>query len=392
MRTEPIIGIQASVLRWARETANLSIAEVAKSLKKPEELIEAWETGEKAPTYPQLESLAYDLYKRPLALFFLPKPPEEPRVQTEFRSLPTDDLLSLDRDTLLLIRKARAFRFALEELYGGHTPAERPIWKEISLSEKRAAAPQAKAVRAFLGITLEQQQNWPSADYALKEWRRAIERCGVFVFKHSFKQRDISGFCLVDAELPLIMINNSTTKTRQTFSLLHELAHVLFKRSGISVFDDERLEALPPHDRAIEKFCNAVAAEILVPLQDFRIQIAQWQIEPKAATDAQFSELADRYNVSRAVILRRLLNENQVSRQFYQRKTAEWDAQQTEAVGSGGNYYATQGVYISNTFVREVFSRYSKKLLSKSEAADLIGIAPKNLAKLGDQILKGAEA
>lgn len=392
MPAEAVIGVQATVLRWARETANLSIADVAKRLKKPEELIDAWEAGDEAPTYPQLESLAYELYKRPLALFFLPKPPEEPRAQTEFRSLPTDDLLALNRDTIFLIRKARAFRFALEELYGARTPADRPIWKEIALSEVRAAAPQAKAVRAFLGITLEQQKAWPSADYALKEWRRAIETCGVFVFKHSFKQRDISGFCLVDAELPLIMINNSTTKTRQIFSLLHELAHVLFKRSGISVFDDERLEALPPHDRAIEKFCNAVAAETLVPLQDFRVQIAQWQVEPKAATDAQFGELADRYNVSRAVILRRLLDENRVSRQFYQRKTAEWDAQQTEAGGSGGNYYATQGAYLSDTFVREVFSRYSKKLLSKGEAADLIGVAPKNLAKLGDQILKGVEA
>ncbi len=70
-------------------------------------------------------------------------------------------------------------------------------------------------------------------DDALKLWRRAIEAHGVFVFKDSFKQGAISGFCLRHDEFPIILINNSTTKTRQTFSLLHEL-FLLFNRSGIS--------------------------------------------------------------------------------------------------------------------------------------------------------------
>ncbi|MBB5519165.1 ImmA/IrrE family metallo-endopeptidase [Amphiplicatus metriothermophilus] len=389
-RAKTVIGVQASILRWARETANLSIGDVAKRLKKPEAVIEAWEAGEKSPTYPQLERLAYDLYKRPLALFFLPAPPDEPRAQTEFRSLPTDDLLSLDRDTIFLIRRARAFRFALEELYAKHSPVERPIWKEIVLSEASPLESQAQAIRSSLGVSLEEQRDWPSPDHALKEWRRAIEARGVFVFKHAFKQRDISGFCLVDDEFPLIMVNNSTTKTRQIFSLLHELAHVLFHRSGISVFDDIRIESLPAQDRAIEKFCNAIAAEILVPLQDFRVATARWA--PQAASDEQYEELAKRYHVSRAVILRRFLDEGRVTRQFYRRKAEEWDSQRSQSAGEGGNYYATQGAYLSETFVREVFSRYAKRLLSRDEAAELIGVAPKNLSKLEDQILKGAQA
>lgn len=389
---EPVNGLQPTVLRWARETANLSVAEVAEKLKKPTDTVEAWEAGAGAPTYAQLERLAYDLYKRPLALFFLPAPPSEPRAQTEFRSLPADDLIALDRDTVFLIRKARAFHFALQEVFGSRSPVDAPLWKEIRLSENSPIGPQANAVREALGVSLDDQREWQDPDQALKEWRRRIEARGIFVFKHTFKQREISGFCLVKDEFPLIMVNNSTTKTRQIFSLLHELAHVLSNRNGISTFDDSRIEALPNSDRTIERFCNAVAAEILVPEKDFRLQAQQWAVDPVDATDEQYSALAERYHVSREVILRRFLDDALVSRSFYQTKSATWNSQKAEKSGGGGNYYATQGAYLSEAFLREVFSRYSRRQLSKFEAAELIGVAPKNLSKLQDQVLQGSAA
>ena len=390
MRFEPVEGIQPKVLKWARESANLTLVDVATKLKKSADIIEEWEKGGSAPTYPQLEKLAYELYKRPLALFFLPAPPPEPKPQTEFRSLPADDLITLDRDTIFLIRKARAFHVALHELFGDRSPVEAPIWKEIRLSAARPVAQQATAVRNALSVNLDQQSSWRDADHALREWRRSIETRGVFVFKHAFKQREISGFCLVKDELPLIMINNSTTKTRQIFSLLHELAHVLFHRSGISRFDDTRIEALPNVDRNIERFCNEIAAEILVPAEDFRICATRRGIDPGNATDDDFSDFARRYHVSREVILRRFLDEGSITRPFYLKKSAEWVAQIGDKGGSGGNYYATQGAYLSEAFLRAVLGRYARRQLTKFEAADLIGIAPKNLSKLQDQVLQGA--
>ena len=87
-----VAGIQPSVLRWARMSANLTVSDVADKLKRTVAEIEEWETGAAAPSYPQLEKLAYDLYKRPLATFFLPTPPNEPSPKTEFRSLPDQDL------------------------------------------------------------------------------------------------------------------------------------------------------------------------------------------------------------------------------------------------------------------------------------------------------------
>ena len=387
----PVTGIQPSVLRWARVSANLTVSDVADKLKRTAAEIEDWEAGTAAPSYPQLEKLAYDLYKRPLATFFLPAPPSEPNPRAEFRSLPDQDLDALSRDTLLLIRKARAYQFALEELYGARNPVEPPIWRAVQLSTARPVVAQAARVREALAVSLDQQREWHDDDEALKRWRRAIEAGGVFVFKNAFKQRELSGFCLANPEFPVIVVNNSTTKTRQVFSLIHELAHALLQRNAISAFDETRIEALPVRDRAIERFCNAVAAEVLVPLADFRTQVRTLPANLEAAGDDRFATLARRYHVSRAVVLRRMLDDERVSSAFYQAKTAEWDGQR-EAGGSGGNFHATQNAYISEKFAREVFARYTRRQISLDEAADYFDLAPKNVEKLQDLVLRGATA
>ncbi len=74
MRYESVVGIQPSVLRWARESLGLHISDVAGKLKRSLDEIVSWEEGRAAPTYPQLEKLAYQVYKRPLAVFFLTQP------------------------------------------------------------------------------------------------------------------------------------------------------------------------------------------------------------------------------------------------------------------------------------------------------------------------------
>ena len=68
--TEKVTGTQPSVLRWARESQGYSIEEVASRLKRDPSEVAAWETGAESPTYVQLETLAYKIYKRPLAVFF----------------------------------------------------------------------------------------------------------------------------------------------------------------------------------------------------------------------------------------------------------------------------------------------------------------------------------
>lgn len=276
MKYEPVTGVQSEIFRWARKSVGLTVLDVAKMLKRQPEEIEAWESGDAAPTYPQLEKLAYQIYKRPLAVFFLPTPPDEVVPQREFRTLPDTDMETLARDTYLHIRRAHAYQIALKELFDGHNPTERRIWKALTLSLSQNVAAQATSIREFMGVTLEKQIEWRDDEHALKGWRKAIEDSGVFVFKAAFKQKDISGFCLMDEHLPVIYLNNSTTKTRQTFSLLHELAHLLFSVNGLSKFDTSYFDRLPATEKRIEQFCNAIAAEVLIPEKDFSVQATQF--------------------------------------------------------------------------------------------------------------------
>ncbi|MBK6957004.1 MAG: ImmA/IrrE family metallo-endopeptidase [Nitrosomonas sp.] len=390
MKSESVLGIQPELLRWARKTVGMSVTEVADSLKRKPEEIESWEAGHSAPTYPQLEKLAYQLYKRPLAVFFLPEPPEETTPQREFRTLPTADLQTLSRDTYLQIRRAHAYQIALKELFGGHNPASRCIWKSLSLSIRGDLAQQAQQIRQFFGVTLEEQIAWKSDTIALKQWRQAVEDCGVFVFKAAFKQKDISGFCLMDENLPIIYLNNSTTKTRQIFSLLHELAHLLLSINGFSKFDTDYIARLPESEKQLEIFCNAIAAEILIPGRDFAIQAERFPANIEAAPETLLSDLAGRYGVSREVILRRFLDLGRVSRVFYENKTMRWSAQKQPA--GGGNWYLNQGAYLSDRFAKEVVSRHFRGQISLEQASDFLGIKPKSYAGFEERILQGSGA
>lgn len=390
MKRQPVSGVQPEMLRWARKTVGLSVADVALSLKRKPEEIEAWESGDDAPSYSQLEKLAYQLYKRPLAVFFLPAPPEEAIPQRKFRTLPDADLQALSRDTYLHIRRAHAFQIALRELFDGHNPAGRSIWKSLSLSLSGGIAEQAGGIRKFLGITLEDQISWKSDELALKRWRQAIEDSGVFVFKAAFKQKDISGFCLADEHLPVVYLNNSTTKTRQIFSLLHELAHLLLSMNGLSKFDTSYIDRLPQTEKRLERFCNAVAAEVLIPASDFAEQEKLFPANVEKASEEMFSGLASRYGVSRETVLRRFLDQERVTASFYENQAKRWAAQKKES--SGGSWYLNQGTYLSDRFAKEVIGRHYRHQITLEQAADFLGIKPKNFAGFEERVLQGAGA
>ncbi|MGH9840851.1 MAG: ImmA/IrrE family metallo-endopeptidase [Blastocatellia bacterium] len=380
-----VVGIEPAILKWARESQGYSVEDVALSLKRDREEIVAWETGDGAPTYAQLEELAYKLYKRPLAVFFLPKPPAEPSLKQKFRTLPEFEMDALAADTRYKLRLAQALQLSLRELNEGHNPAERKIFRDISLTVSTGFREQAARVREYLGISIQVQTAWQSSEESLKAWRNAIEEAGVYVFKHAFKQQTISGFCLLGAEFPIIFINNSTSKTRQTFSLAHELGHLLLHVNGISKFDPGYIEDLPQNAKRIEQLCNAFAAELLAPSADF-----DRQVQGNArVTDEAIKNLASRYCVSWEVVLRRLLEKQLVTKTFYQAKIKEWAAGSShEKVGSGGNYYATQAAYLGERYLQLVFGKYYQGKLSLEQVADYLGVKTKSVAGLENIALR----
>ena len=377
------------MLRWARESQGYSIDDVAQHLKRNPAEIAAWESesSDAAPTYAQLEDLAYTLYKRPLAVFFLPAPPREPVVKQEFRTLPDLDLEQLAADTRYQIRLARAFQLSLKELNDGVNPSERKIFREMAVSVNVDVRKAALQARESLGITLANQSAWKSTEDALAAWRNMVEENGVFVFKHSFKQKAISGFCLADEEFPVIYLNNSTAKVRQIFSLFHELAHLLLRVNAISKFDRSYVDLLPQKEKRIEQFCNAFAAELLVPFQDFGAQV-------KSLTridDRTVAQLAWHYHVSREVILRRILDRGLVDQTYYETKVRQWAAEKEDS-GSGGNANATQASYLGEKYLRLVFGKHYQGKINLEQVADYLGVRSKRVAELEAIMLRKAAA
>jgi Zn-dependent peptidase ImmA (M78 family) len=379
--SQPVTGIQPNLLRWARESHGFSIGAVADKLKRDPTEIMAWERGESAPTYPQLEKLAYEIYHRPLAVFFFPAPPNEPNPQQAFRSLHNTNLEHLEPDTRYKIRLAMALQGSLKELHNHQNPNPQPIFRDVRLNLDKSIPEQAKLVRTALSASLEIQLRWKDAEAALKAWRDMIENTGIYVFKNTFKQKSISGFCLLDEELPIIYLNNSTTKTRQIFSLLHELIHILLQTSTISRI--EIPEQNDEHSR-IERFCNALAAEILMPSNDFAKQIQNTQ----EFDDPFIQQLARRYGVSREAILRKLLDQEKVSADHYNQKASAWKAQQKPNTDGGGKYHTTQASYLGERYLTMVLSKYNNGMISLEQTAAYLGVKAKSIAGFEDIIAR----
>jgi transcriptional regulator with XRE-family HTH domain len=233
------IAVNGDVITWARERAGMSPDEAAQKFSK----IAAWEAGTASPSYPQLESMA-DEFRIPVAVFFFPERPNVPRIEETFRTLPDTEFARLPRRIQFLLRKAKAFQLGLHELTQGRNPAERLITRDVEFTARMSPDTMAARVREYLGISLDRQTAWRNADEALKEWRQALYRVGIFVFKDAFREESFSGFSLYDEVFPIIYVNNSAAPTRQIFTLFHELGLLLFHTSGIDPLDDQYLERL----------------------------------------------------------------------------------------------------------------------------------------------------
>ena len=378
-------AVNPGVLRWARERSGLSVQEAAAMLGKTADVISEWESGDSAPSYAQLEKVAYKLYKRPLAIFFFPEPPIEKDPKTEFRLLPLSELEGLHRDTLLAVRQGLAYQDSLRELTGGTNPAGMRIFQEINPKRFKSTEALSTRARELLGVSLETQKSWDSIRDAFKIWRDAVESCGIFVFKRSFKQRDVSGFCLFDTEFPIIFINNGTSYSRQIFSLFHELAHILYSISGMTKEDNSYVDELPRTDKHLEVACNKFAASLLVPDSEFTSRT-----KGKVASDDEIQNLAAEYKVSREVILRKFLDLGFVDQRQYEQKARQW-RQEFESRGrtGGGNYYATQATYLGRKFLGLAFSCYYSGRCTLQDLAHHLNVRARNIEGLEEFVTRG---
>jgi hypothetical protein len=257
------LPITPSVLSWAFARSGHSLDDMKADFKD----FDTWLAGEGAPTYAQLEHLA-DKLKLPVAAFFFPEPPKLAPIRESFRTLPDLEYSHLPPNVIRMLHKAKAMQLNLAELNDGRNPSPRLLMRDVRPQPRETIERLADRVRRYLDITIEVQRSWQTIDVAMEQWRKIVVGAGIFVFKDAFRETDYAGFCLFDDEFPIVYINNSASKSRQIFTLFHELAHILFHTSGIDTESGALVERLPADSKRIEVWCNRFAARLLVPEQE----------------------------------------------------------------------------------------------------------------------------
>lgn len=376
-RLEKITAVNSELMKWARESCNMSVSFVAEQIDKTPEQVIAWEAGADHPTYTQLEKLS-SLYKKPLAIFFFSNIPQINTPKSSCRSLPEHIYDSLSYKVIRKINDARAMQINLYELNNNSNPAPQLLTNFSFSKDLRKAALE---LRRVLGVPVEVQKQNRKNDDAFEMWRDRFLNYGIYIFKDAFEDDSISGFCLCDPVFPIIYINNSMSFTRQIFTLFHEFYHLISDTSGIDKMEDDYFGFLSQEQLEIEKACNSFAGEFLVPNHDFDKEISGLEVNENVILN-----LAYKYNVSREVIARKLLERNIITQDEYEQKRDEYlndaiRARQKNKEG-GGNYYNTLISYLGYGYLHLVYDNYRKQRIDVFQLSEYTRTKIENLPKL----------
>lgn len=363
------VAASVPVLRWAAQRARLhDDVLTARFNKWP-----LWLSGEAQPTLKQLEDFAR-LTHTAFGYFFLPQPPALALPVPDFRTLrdevlaePSSDLL----DTLYLCQQRQEWYRDHARVHG--LPAL-PFVGGSSVQEAPEAV--AQRLRGTLGLSTEARRQLPTWTDALRQLIAKAEDAGIMVMvssvvgSNSHRTLDVGefrGFALADGLAPLIFLNGADSKAAQMFTLAHELAHVWLGATGVS----DTQAGLEPEQR-IERWCNQVAAELLMPLAE--LQAAH---QSDAPIPDEIQRLAREFKVSTLVALRRLFDAGYMSRaSLWQNYRDEQERLRTlkERSSSGGDFYRSMGARTSKRFARAIVSSTLEGLTSFPDAFRMLGV------------------
>ncbi|MXW86021.1 MAG: ImmA/IrrE family metallo-endopeptidase [Boseongicola sp. SB0673_bin_14] len=346
------VPVNPELLSWARERAGVDQEDLAVRFKKLPE----WETGQTRPTLKQVEAFARTVHV-PIGYLFLSEPPEESLPIPDFRTLaghavtrPSPNLL----DTVHACQERQSW-------YRNHARVAGEPDLGFVGSSSIEASPESVAIRMreTLEFDLAARRECSTWSDALRLFIRRADDAGVLVMvsgivmsnsHRSLDPAEFRGFALCDPLAPLIFVNGKDTKAAQMFTLAHELAHVWLGATALS-----NLGAAPGRGfRKEEVWCNAVAAELLVPLDALRSNLRNDESLP----DAQ-SRLARTFKVSTLVILRRLLDAGWLTRERFD---AAWtlEHERLRALAKSGN---AGGGDFHRTTIARVGRRFARALV-----------------------------
>lgn len=389
MPRSPEALIEPSLLIWARKSAGFSTKDVAKKLNVKLEKVEAWESGKARPSVAQLRRLC-PIYKRPLAVFFLPEPPRDFMPVRDYRrlaDLSSPDEISADlRSEIRRILELRDAAISLLEDIEERKLPELPIVGRYTDNPDELAA----RIRKALAISSRVQSEWTDEFTALREWRNAAEGLGVLVTQASGIELDeMRGFSVADSQLPLICLNAADRANGRIFTLMHELTHVVLREGGLCEWEHPRRRS--PENKQAEAFCNRVAGAVLVPEEDLlQDPTVRGTSGPRAWSDEEVRLLAQRFSVSREVILRRLLIVGRATDTFYQRRR-EALLKEYKLLGKRKPFPVAYEKRIANalgrSFIQLVLTSYHERRLTLDDTSSLIGVRLKHLPAIEQEVM-----
>ena len=375
------VPVKPELLRWARHRAGLGRSEFPARFRKLPE----WEAGRLQPTLRQLEDFARKVHV-PVGTLLLDDPPEESVPIPDFRTVgsgplpqPSPNLL----DTIYLCQERQGwYQDYLRAL--GAEPLDF-VGRLSTISDTRVAA---EAMRDKLNITVDGRLKHRTPEQALSACIASAEKTGVLVMVsgvvgsntgRKLDPREFRGFALADPLAPLVFLNGLDAKSAQVFTLAHELAHLWLGTSALSNLPSPST----PGIRKEEVWCNAVAAEFLVPLADI-----ERQLRPHEPLDEAKMRLSRHFKVSTLVVLRRLLDLGWIDRGRFD---ASWSREvalyESVRQSGGGDFYRTAFSRLSKPFARAVIADTREGKTRYTDAFRMLGVRnPATLDRMASEL------
>jgi Zn-dependent peptidase ImmA (M78 family) len=388
--------VNPNILTWARTTAGLSQQEAAHALgfndtkgRTAAQRLQALEAGEEEVSRSVLSKMA-KTYRRSLLVFYLEEPPRTGDRGQDFRTVPGAQPPHFNPLLDALIRDLRA-RQGIVHAVAQETEAQ-PLDFVGNASMSTRPHELAADIMKRLNFSLDEFRRQGTPNEAFNYLRRQIEEAGIYVlllgnlgsYHTNIPVGTFRGFAIADPIAPFIVINDQDARTAWSFTALHEVAHLWLGATGIS---GESTEA------QIEKYCNEVAGEILLPAADIGALRNIRSLALPAAIAAIAAFATDR-NISRDMVAYRLLRINairertwrQLAAHFRQERQAILARESEEDRGTGGpSYYVLRRHRLGNALLDFVRRSLGEGAITHTKAGQVLGVKPRNV----DPLLQG---
>jgi Zn-dependent peptidase ImmA (M78 family)/DNA-binding XRE family transcriptional regulator len=292
------VKVQPSVLQWLRASSGWSPVEVSKKIGVQETAYQSMELGEKKPTLKQIELLA-KAFRRPVAAFLLPSPPQESSLPKDFRLI-SNEKKEFSKKLRRVFRRARWLQELSSDLMGNLSLNIEANIAKSSLSGNPVEL--ASNERLESNITLETQMRWKTPYEAFAAWRDYLEKKNIRTFQMSMPIDEARGFALTDKKPYLIVVNTADDINARIFTLFHEYGHILLSETSVCIPEFD-LSKDSTKLKLVESWCNRFAAEFILP-QEIKQRLAN--DENRGDLGKLLNKYSSRFKVSKYALLVRM--------------------------------------------------------------------------------------